>query len=944
MRAALDAAATLLPSIGPRSFALEKQCDNDPSLWIGQTFTIEPDAAIGFLKLHNPDGPWALVALDPLNRKLNKWTDRQTGESKSSDEVAAVFFPNGNGPKNCRNWIMEQNRRGFKVYYHVNQIGPATGKDGSEYYPRKKAGNDRVRCVNYLHFDRDPHQLEIGTREVILDSLQTAFNHHQFKPTFLVGSGRGVQGLHRLREPVTLTGKSDDPNIVRLANHNRGLARLLVSDKSTVDVSRILALPGLIAFPSLAKVEKHRAAPILAELLEYNPDATVTLDQIAPWDGGDVTPDNSPASTALAQSPAMGTPPLDAGSIDPRFRDIADKHRDKLTTDRLDLLKRLSAVQLEKLNRNLTPDDCKLSDLPKVQAAHCVTKVEDVLIDADSRPSGRKPGCGYTDSEPMVAFAGQALRDGADLSDVCSILANRNLAISRHVYKDDNANTQLRAIVRAVATAVCTEDLPATVDAPDGIIPLSEDHLSYTFVSHVAMELRYVNEWGQWMEWDGTRWKAEKTLRAFDRAREVCRAAANMLPPDKRRGWMVDAKTIAAVERIAKSDRRVAITAEVFDTRIDLLNTPEYIVDLNTGDTLPHDPNLYCTMSTAVSPAPSETPCPLWMKFLRDVTGDNADYIAFLQRAAGYTLTGEIKEHSLFFGHGTGGNGKGVFIETIRYILGDYATSIPISSLVVTANQQHPTDLAGLRGARMVTADETEQGQQWAESKIKYMTGGSKIKARFMRQDFFEFDPQFKLWIMGNHRPRLNNVDEAIRRRLHLLPFNVTIPDERKDKDLVMKLRAESPAIMRWMLDGCLQWRRNGLHPPTLITEATMKYLQGEDYIGQWLAERTVSSADGRVKHGDLFESWRHFAEQNNIPVNSTRWLTNQLESHGLTDAGHGNAGKVWLGFRFTEAERTRIESWRQTKEEDRRLRKEALRQLGTVVPKVFVTDEESPF
>src|SRR5262249_51289975 len=160
-------------------------------------------------------------------------------------------------------------------------------------------------------------------------------------------------------------------------------------------------------------------------------------------------------------------------------------------------------------------------------------------------------------------------------------------------------------------------------------------------------------------------------------------------------------------------------------------NTPDGIADLQTGLLLPHDPMLYLTMMTAVGPAPAGTPCPMWTKFLREVTGDDESYIAFLQRAAGYTLTGEIKEHSLFFGYGTGGNGKGVFIETLRYIVGDYGTSIPMSSLIVTQNQQHPTDLAGLRGARMVTADETEQGQQWAESKIKYMTGGSKIQARF---------------------------------------------------------------------------------------------------------------------------------------------------------------------------------------------------------------------
>jgi putative DNA primase/helicase len=198
-----------------------------------------------------------------------------------------------------------------------------------------------------------------------------------------------------------------------------------------------------------------------------------------------------------------------------------------------------------------------------------------------------------------------------------------------------------------------------------------------------------------------------------------------------------------------------------------------------------------------------------------------AELSAYLQRMAGYSLTGSTQEHALFFLYGLGANGKTTFLNTITACAGDYHRTAPIETFTTSSVDRHPTDLAGLRGARLVTAVETEEGCHWAEGRIKSLTGGDKISARLMRQDFFEYTPQFKLIIAGNHKPGLKSVDEAIRRRFNLIPFTVTIPPDERDGALPEKLKAELPGIMQWMINGCVDWQERTLAPPEVVATAT---------------------------------------------------------------------------------------------------------------------------
>jgi putative DNA primase/helicase len=433
-----------------------------------------------------------------------------------------------------------------------------------------------------------------------------------------------------------------------------------------------------------------------------------------------------------------------------------------------------------------------------------------------------------------------------------------------------------------------------------GADEFSDDALALDFTDRHKHELRYVAKWGTWLHWDGARWKFEDTLKVFDLARAVARDFANACdnPGDKPK--IASAKTVAAIVSLARSDRRHAATVDIWDTDHWLLNTPGGIVDLKTGTLLPHDPTTYITKVSAVAPSDD---CPLWRTFLDEITGRDHELQAFLQRIAGYALTGSIREHALFFFHGTGGNGKGVFLNTLTAILADYAAVAPMETFVATQNEQHPTDLAGLRGARLVTSQETEKGRRWAESKIKALTGGDPITARFIRQDFFTYSPAFKLVIAGNHKPSLGSVDEAIRRRLNLVPFTVTIAEP--DEDLPDKLRAEWPGILAWMIEGCLRWQEKGLNPPEAVKAATTTYLSEEDSLGQWAEECCVTGKEQWGVFARLWASWKEWAETSKEPVGTRKAFAGAMAAHGYAP-GRRQRVRGYTGIDLKHDERSR--------------------------------------
>lgn len=427
------------------------------------------------------------------------------------------------------------------------------------------------------------------------------------------------------------------------------------------------------------------------------------------------------------------------------------------------------------------------------------------------------------------------------------------------------------------------DDPPPLEDDCDPVeIPaeFSDECLALRFTAQHGRHLRYVAGWGKWMQWTGETWKADQTLGVFDLARRVCRQASSEASQNRVASAVASAKTVASVERLAKADRQHAATVEQWDSDPWLLNTPDGVVDLRTGRMRVHNPTDYMTKTTAVGPRRSG--CDRWLTFLDTAMQGDTELIGFLRRVAGYSLTGSTREHALFFGYGTGANGKSVLVDTLTGILGEYATVAGIETFTASPNDRHPTDLAMLRGARLVTAQETEEGRRWAESRIKSMTGGDPITARFMRQDFFTYQPTFKLLIAGNHKPGLRNVDEAIRRRFNLIPFSVRIPPEQRDKELAEKLKEEWPAILAWAIEGCLEWQAEGLRPPAAVVDATADYLEAEDAVAGWLAERCIVDRNLEYAAGALFQDWRTWAEAAGEAPGSQRRFSQALQSRGF--------------------------------------------------------------
>jgi putative DNA primase/helicase len=229
------------------------------------------------------------------------------------------------------------------------------------------------------------------------------------------------------------------------------------------------------------------------------------------------------------------------------------------------------------------------------------------------------------------------------------------------------------------------------------------------------------------------------------------------------------ASVAAGAESFCRADPQHAVTSEIWDADPWLLGTPKGTISLKTGKMHQPRPSDFITKLTGCVPDSREPV--LWMRFLNDVTRGDEPMMTYLQRVAGYSLTGLTTEHALFFIYGPGGNGKSVYLNLLVHILGDYAANAPMDTFTSSKFNAHPTDLAMLKGARMVTASETEEGRAWAEARIKVLTGGDPITARFMRQDFFTYKPQFKLLFAGNHQPTLHGVDVAMRRRFNMLPF-----------------------------------------------------------------------------------------------------------------------------------------------------------------------------
>ena len=381
----------------------------------------------------------------------------------------------------------------------------------------------------------------------------------------------------------------------------------------------------------------------------------------------------------------------------------------------------------------------------------------------------------------------------------------------------------------------------------------TEDLLAERFEEAYEGRLIYSHIRGQWYirEDDEVQFSEDRLERVPHLIREFLRDLNTGNDPK-----LGSAATISAVEKLARRSRRFAIHGNELDREPYLLGTPEGVVDLRTGEPANFDDgDAIITKRTLIAPGAGKPA--RWIDFLIEATGNDQLLIGYLQRLAGYCLTGETREESLSFFHGPGGNGKGVFLGALKDIAGDYGRQASTEALMESKSERHPADLADLSPARLVVASESSDGKRWDEQRVKALTGRDEISARYMRGNFFVFKPQFKILVASNHKPRIRTVDDAWRRRLHLVPFDKK--PAQPDPLLKDKLRDEYPQILQWCIEGAEWWYREGLQVPDVILAATDQYFREEDLIGLW-AEECVEFGPGTPGDRTLmysnYEKW----------------------------------------------------------------------------------------
>jgi P4 family phage/plasmid primase-like protien len=381
-----------------------------------------------------------------------------------------------------------------------------------------------------------------------------------------------------------------------------------------------------------------------------------------------------------------------------------------------------------------------------------------------------------------------------------------------------------------------------------------------------------------WYAWDSRRWVADATRAIIGASLSTTRKIMEDELPRALEG--IDTSTKEGQDRVSdikKAYREWEKTSESrprleamtslaesfipvelnrFDNDAMLFNLTNGTINLRTGELQPHRRADYLTNLSPVEYDPVAE-CPLWLSFLDDVTAGKEDLIRYLQRAVGYSLTGLTVEHCMFLLYGTGRNGKSTFLEVIRHLMGSYGKAAHMNTFVVQQNDNSiPNDLAMLHAARFVSATESDDGKRLAESKIKQITGGDTLVARFLHKEFFEFKPQFKIWLGTNYKPTIYGTDEGIWRRIRLIPFDVYIPDGKKDETLTQKLISEASGILNWALQGLEEYLLHGLMEPDIVKGSTEEYRAQQDWMTRFLEEIAEVSLDCDIPARQLYEQY----------------------------------------------------------------------------------------
>ncbi len=497
-------------------------------------------------------------------------------------------------------------------------------------------------------------------------------------------------------------------------------------------------------------------------------------------------------------------------------------------------------------------------------------------------------------SEADMAFCNMlAFWCGCDTDKMDSIF--RQSGLMRDKWDRKQSGTTYGIITLQKAVSGCTQtynpkqhnDYSISIGDGKAVQAVDEEKMrAYTFddmgnanrfVDLFGENVRYCYTEKKWYFYNSMRWSVDNLgviLRMADKCVEAMKAEAKLyLQADEESGGDM-AKNFEKHMKSSRSNKsKKAMLSEVehhvpilplqMDRYKMALNTPSGIINLKNGEVRSHNAEYYFTKITSVE-CSQTADCPRWLAFLDDIFAGDKDLIRYIQKAVGYSLTGSTAEQCAFFLYGTGRNGKSTFIDVIRDVFGDYAANIQPETIMVKSSQNSAinSDIARLKGARLVTSVEPNEGVRLNEGLLKQLTGDDTVTARKLYSEEFEFKPEFKLWMATNHKPIIRGTDTGIWRRIHMIPFNVQIPEDKVDKNLTHKLKAEMTGIFKWCIDGCLMWQREGLQMPAAVLKSVREYRREMDVISAFIEDKCT--LEGTVQASTLYAAYVSWADSNN--------------------------------------------------------------------------------
>ena len=442
-----------------------------------------------------------------------------------------------------------------------------------------------------------------------------------------------------------------------------------------------------------------------------------------------------------------------------------------------------------------------------------------------------------------------------------------------------------------------------------GLLQFTDTTNAYRLLTEHGKDIRYNSLWKKLVVWNGSRWEMDDGYLIHDKGLKMIRGIyAELLKTadyreridiEKHAMQSESARRRKALIEVASWIPELNVKTDDLDKNPWLLNVKNGTVDLKTGEMrAPYQDDLITRIANVEFDSTAE--CPEWKKFIMEIMNFNTELIHFIQNAAGWAITGDTSEQSMFILFGTGANGKSTFLNTIMNLLGEYAIATPTETFMRKQGEQITNDIARLRGTRFVTTTEAELGKRLSEPLIKQITGNDRMTARFLYGEFFNFVPTFKIFMATNHKPVIKGTDHGIWRRIKLIPFTTRVEDDRQDKTLEEKLKKEASGILNWILEGTERWRREGLIVPAAILHATDEYRGEMDVIGNFLKECCVAKEGVSIRIRELNKAYAEWCDENNEHAVSERFFTLRLKEIGYEQRRTSEA-RYWSGLALQE-------------------------------------------